>query len=538
MERGCLMIHSIKINDFRLFNDVNIKLGKYITVLSGKNALGKTTILAMIGNSCELKISDGKPILQKQFRTEFREIFQASSKFDLSGSNKCIVYFSEYENPNLVTDYRKCRTTWQKISKVNLNKRFRLIPEKYSNDKKVSSSKYPYPVLYLGLSRLFPIGESEDNDISVSNVKLTDSEKENFLKNYCQILSLFEESEMAIDAIDIGETTRKKGVGVSTSAYDSLCNSAGQDNIGQILLSIMSFKRLKDNNSNYKGGIILIDELDATLHPAAQIRLINYLLRCCRELRLQAVFTTHSFTILEMISKKINFNNKDKINEIEIIYITKDNKILEVLENPSYDRIYNDLNLSTVLDIKNKITIYSEDNEARWFIEKLLKNYYYRLNLVNIKMSYGNLLLLNKSDPTYFGNVLFILDGDVPENEIEKTSPVNTNNILKLPGTKSIEELLYKFLIELPVEHPLVEILTEYGLTKTQLEDSYPKTDSVDKARVKFKEWFNNWKEIFESINLIDFWIKDNEGICNKFKENFVEKFNKIAVKKCIHKIN
>ncbi|MFW2500390.1 AAA family ATPase [Clostridium diolis] len=532
------MIHSIQINDFRLFKDVNIKLGKYMTVLSGKNALGKTTVLAMIGNSCELKTSDGKPILQKQFRTEFRDIFQASPKFDLSGSNKCVVNFSEYESPDNITDFRRCRTTWQKISNVNPGKRFRLIPEQYNKDKKISSSKYPYPVLYLGLSRLFPIGESEDNDISVSNVKLTGEEKKEFLENYCQILSLFEENEMVIDAIDIGETTRKKGVGVSTSAYDSLCNSAGQDNVGQILLSIMSFKRLKNNNSNYKGGIILIDELDATLHPAAQIRLINYLLKCCRELKLQVVFTTHSFTILEKISRKINFNKKDKVNDIEIIYITKDNKILEVLKNPSYDRIYNDLNLSTVLDINNRITVYSEDNEARWFIEKLLKEYQYRLNLVNIKMSYGNLLLLNKSDPTYFGNVLFILDGDVSDNEIEKTLCANINNILKLPGTKSIEELLYTFLIDLPIEHPLVEKLTEYGLTKTQLEDNYPKTDKDKKAREEFKEWFNRWKDIFESCNLIDYWIKENKEVCDEFKKIFIEKFNKIAGRKCLQKVN
>lgn len=533
------MIHSIFINDFRLFKNVNIKLGKYMTVLSGKNALGKTTILGLIGNSCELKVGEGKPILQKQFRTEFKDIFQSSPKFDLSGSNKCIINFSDYENPDCINDSRRCRTTWQKISKTNNNKRFRLIPEKYEHDRKISSSKYPWPVLYLGLSRLFPIGESENDDISVSNIKLNDEEKKKFLKNYCEILSIHEENNMDIDAIDIGETKRKKGVGVSTSFYDSLCNSAGQDNVGQILLSIMSFERLKNSNADqYKGGILLIDELDATLHPAAQIKIINYLLKSCRELKLQVMFTTHSLTILETMSKKINFNKKDRVNEIELIYITKDNKILEVIENPSYDRIYNDLNLSTILEIKNKITIYAEDDEARWFIEKLLKDYFFRLNLVNIKMSYGNLLLLNKSDPMYFGNVLFILDADVRQIDIEKTCGNNTKNILKLPGSKSIEEMLYKYLLDLPIEHPLVEVLTEFGLTKTQLEDNLPQTDSDEKARVRYKQWFNEWKDIFDSISLIDYWMKENQESCINFKKEFIEKFNIIASKKCIQKIH
>lgn len=530
------MIHSIEINDFRLFKDVTINLGKYLTVLSGKNALGKTTILGMIGNSCELKTSDGRPILQKQFRTEFREIFKASPKYDLSGSNKCIVNFSEYNNPNVIVDTRRCRTTWQKISKVNSNKRFRLIPEKDGEGKRISS-KYSWPVLYLGLSRLFPIGESDDKDISVSNLKLSTEEKKEFLENYCKILSIFNEDEIAIDAIDIGETNRKKGVGISTVDYDSLCNSAGQDNIGQIILSIMSFKRLKKEKNNYCGGILLIDELDATLHPAAQIKLINYILKSCRELELQVVFTTHSLTILEMISKKISFNKKGKVNEIEMIYITKDNKKLEVLSNPSYDRIYNDLNLATVLDRQNKITVYSEDDEARWFIEKLLKVYLYRLNLVRLKMSYGNLLLLNKFDYTYYSNVLFVLDGDVPESEIEKTCLGKTDNIIKLPGVKSIEEILYRYILDLELDHPLVEKLTDFGLTKTKLEDDYPKTNANIVAREEFKCWFNKWKDIFETINIVEYWISENEAECNEFLNEFIEKFNKIAIRKCISRI-
>lgn len=529
------MIHSIEINEFRLFKDIEIQLGKYLTVLSGKNALGKTTLLALLGNSCELKISDGRPILQKQFRTEFGEIFKTSREFDLSGSNKCIINFSKYESPDVIVDSRKCRTTWQKISKLNIDTRFRLIPEKFSQGKKVSSSKYLWPVLYLGLSRLFPVGESESAGISVSGLKLSNDEKKTFLEHYCKILSLIEENGMAIDSIDIKETTRKRGVGVSTSNYSTLSNSAGQDNIGQILLSIMSFERLKEKDpQKYSGGIILIDELDATLHPAAQLRLINYLLTCCRKLKLQVVFTTHSLTILNSINKKIQFNKLEKINEIELVYITKDNKKLEVLKNPPYDRIYNDLNVSTMLDIVNKIAVYSEDDEARWLIEKVLKEYIYKLKLVNIKMGCGNLLLLNKADPTYFGNILFILDGDVPDKDIEKCSVNNGENIIKLPGEKSIEELLYTYLIELPSEHPLVEIITEFGITKTQLTENIPKTDEDGKARVKYKKWFNDWKEVFDSVNVIEYWICENKEICEKFKKEFVEKYNKIAVRKCL----
>ncbi len=527
------MIHSIDIRDFRLFKDVNIKLGKYLTAISGKNALGKTTLLALIGNSCELKVSDGKPILQNQFRTEFGEIFNASPKFDTSGSNKCIINFSELLNPNNIIDSRRCRTTWQKISKVNTKKRFRLIPEKYIGNSKASSTKYSWPVQYLGLSRLFPLGESNTENMSINSIKLNSEEKVEFVTNYEKILSLYEENEISIDSIDIGETTRKKGVGVSTSYYDSLCNSAGQDNIGQIILTVMSFKRLKQKNSeNYSGGIILIDELDATLHPGAQLRLISYLLTNCRSLKLQVVFTTHSLTILENISKKIMFNNQENINEVELIYITKDNDMLEVLKNPQYDRIYNDLNVSTLLDKSNKITVYSEDNEARWMISKLLKEYMYRLELVDIKMSYDNLLLLNKADYKYFCNTLFVLDGDVPEEDINLRSINGNKNIIKLPGDKSIEEILYSYLLDLPVENPLVDKITSFGITKTQLRENKPVTNQQGKAREKYKKWFNDWKDIFDSVDLAECWMNDNKELCDQFKKDFIVKFNEISNRK------
>lgn len=50
-----MRIVSLKINKFRAFTDAEFTIGKNITVLSGSNAVGKSTILGLLGNSCELK---------------------------------------------------------------------------------------------------------------------------------------------------------------------------------------------------------------------------------------------------------------------------------------------------------------------------------------------------------------------------------------------------------------------------------------------------------------------------------------------------
>ncbi|WP_243122394.1 AAA family ATPase [Clostridium septicum] len=87
------MIHSIEINNFRALEGIKLILGKHVTALSGRNGIGKSTILALLGNTCEIKGKQGKTLLNTQFRTEFSEIFKGSELFDKSGSNKCRVNF-------------------------------------------------------------------------------------------------------------------------------------------------------------------------------------------------------------------------------------------------------------------------------------------------------------------------------------------------------------------------------------------------------------------------------------------------------------
>ena len=54
----------------------------------------------------------------------------------------------------------------------------------------------------------------------------------------------------------------------------------------------------------YKGGILLIDELDASLFPAAQIKLVEKLYKKSLELNLQIFYTTHSLEVLSETKNK------------------------------------------------------------------------------------------------------------------------------------------------------------------------------------------------------------------------------------------
>ena len=45
------MYKLLKLNDFRQFKDMDISLGKRLTVLAGRNSTGKSTILGILANS-------------------------------------------------------------------------------------------------------------------------------------------------------------------------------------------------------------------------------------------------------------------------------------------------------------------------------------------------------------------------------------------------------------------------------------------------------------------------------------------------------
>ena len=365
------MYKLLKLNDFRQFKNMNILLGKNITVLAGRNSTGKSTILGVLANSGELKKKDGTTYSNRRFRAEFSEIFHGSKKYDASGSDRIQIDIVD-ENDNII-DYRKFRTAWQNEKGKD---RFRVIPIKFLDGGKKTEAKMQIPVSYLGLSRLFPIGEANEEKIVKNKINFMDDKQKNwFIEQYKQILSLYD-TVTDISNYSIGETDKKKGVGIETDKYDYLTNSSGQDNLGQILMAILSFKRLKLQREDWTGGLLLIDEIDATLHPAAQKRLIDLLIKEAKINNIQVVVTTHSSDLLKHICNKTVHNSDSKNNNVELYYFTNGNRHLEMRRNPEYSTIENDLLVESMLQNANKVKIYSEDAENRWFIKNLCQNIY------------------------------------------------------------------------------------------------------------------------------------------------------------------
>lgn len=513
------MFKNIRINKFRVLKDINIDLGQYITVFAGWNATGKSTLLALLANSTELKVSDGRTYSGKQFRAEFSEIIKGSLSYDKAEQDKLEITLAVDGSIRKKT----FRTAWQ-----DSNTRFRVIPKEIDEaGKRLNEAKFQLPVIYLGLSRLYPIGELSDDILLSQEQSFSEEDKAWFIEKYNFILSKQEDIQ-SVTNIDV-KTSQTEKMGINTDSYDWRTNSAGQDNVSQILKAVLSFKKAKRELGNkFKGGLLIIDELEASLHPKAQEKMFNeILLKSAKDIGIQIIFTTHSLTLIKKVCEKTNDDT------IISYYFTFENHELEIKRNADYDFIEKDLLVSPI-DVEcmnqQKVTVYSEDKEARWFIKKLLYGNNHKLDFRNVKISCSSLVDLMNCEPC-FKNYIVIFDGDFDQN---KRIKINKNNYLVLPTYNnkkmSPEKELHDFLFSEKASNYFENEKKKYPhLKREYFEENDVESDSNKKERVRYKEWFNLHKSLFDKTRLFSYWKEENREIAEDFRQQFLEKMERIS---------
>ena len=524
-----MFISELYIERFRLFRGNTIKLGRYITAISGFNATGKSTVLGLLGHCGELKPRKGRPLLHSAFKAELGEILKFSEPYDERITDLGRITFADPVAP--VPSQLLYRAFWQKYRG---GRRYRIIPKRTAEW--ASSGKIEWPTLYLGLGRLYPLGESLKVDKTNLSAKLSEEDNKYIIENAKHILSIREDSDNFTVA-SISETNKKKVVGFNTDTYDYLSNSAGQDNLGQLLMAILSFRKLKTQLGNsWCGGLLLVDELDAALHPLAQNRLVDFIYRQAEEIGLQIVFTTHSLGLLEHICTKTRYNSDTGINNCELVTLTNANGPVEVIQNSSFDSIHKELMATYCISASRKIRVFSEDGEARFFIRKLLESYSARFKLLEVSFGRDHLLKMLTDDFTSFSQFIYIFDGDLTDEEITpyvaKLAPRKVGCILRLPGGKRPEQVIWEYLGQLPHDHPFLlwSSSRDTGYTKRAIIEHGPFSDDfgrLDKERDRYKEWFKTNVQLMEDV--YPFWVDDNRQSIAEFVNDFIEAHNWIA---------
>lgn len=539
-----MIIKSVEIEKFRAFENASFTLGKRITAISGRNATQKTTVLGMIGQpftiSKDHPMYGCKTIDGYNFRSQFKEKFKISPEHDVIGQHK---WKLELHNGVYEQNYYAVESIARRQSGQAPTLRF------WNAESRARGAGYiQLPVYFLSLSRLFPIGESGKTKAVPST--LTPEELSYCITHYRTILSIQHMGDNPDVGLEKGASS-KTFAGVSDDTHDIFTNSAGEGNIMRIILAVLSFKRLKEQyGRDYRGGILLIDELDATLYGFSQAKLVDYLWQVAGDYKIQIVFTTHSPIILKCVNKYQRKERHDKgINLPPFAY---DSSIVYL--EPQYDRegtrtimpkniststelgqILNDINLS-ISTGNSKINIYCEDTRAVSFLQYVLSaaltiNLDLYMSFIDINLGWTNYVQLAEKGVPEFRNNVIVLDGDVPqkrEYRSKETAIRDSGNFIFLPLV--IEEGLFRALKDHGAFSRFQESFSRVpGFTYDVCFNNWP-LDADSYGTNDFKQWYAQAESALgDQTILFAFWCNEHRDKVAAFVENFIEMFNKLA---------
>lgn len=593
---------------FRKLKNIEIPIAPYITAIAGHNGIGKSTILGLIANCSGLSKGE-KSFFGKVFQSNFQEAFhldyfQDYDKYLINGTKKAdtpkvtVQYHVETNQDGSFIELNKiCAVSIQKhaikerlyknhMIKVPEDKhidpnhsldledfdnnslssssepliniwRLRIIPRTQQlpntpeievlDEKLKGAGKMPIPTLYLGMSRMTPIGEFDAELIDKKTIRKMNGEDKNFIVNSFKDVLYFDESDNEITAHSFSSS--KKSSYLPSFPYHSFTVSLGQDSLSSIVTALASFNYLKRTSpQTYSGGILVIDEVDAGLHPRAQEKLINLLHTQARRLNLQIILTTHSLTVIKTILSK-NEHPGEKVNGV--VYL-QDSNFPRIMENPTYTKIKNDmLVLAPLEDKPETIKLYFEDDEALFFFKQILKykniihdkDYFGKeLELISLSVGCNILLDLHKGD-SYFQSVILIPDNDVFSSESNRKTIEENPNICPLPNDSTFtdntrhternpEMILYRFLQRKLEGHNDNFWKQMPGAYTSDYVRDRVMTLTSNSNRDENKKWFQDNVNFIEKSGIIEKWCGENETQVDMFLERIVEAVNIVSCSK------
>ena len=381
-----LWTSGVNIQNFRNFRNIQFSLGKRITLISGQNGSGKSNLLSLIASASGLS---QKSELGSNFQPEFYDFFSIDEVEDYS-QYELFIDFSDIKNQCVL---RK-KLTFKNDTKMKRG--IRIIPRttkigeadhrKIRDIEGEGKSKYgvggaarvPIATIYLSLSRMYPLGEKRES-IKIKNLAGRNAlyQKEanvKFAEWYNKVIPNSIKKDGKLSIVEKATISKRAAFFMSmNNNIPVLSRSVGQDNLANIISAFVDVYLLS-LKSDYKGALICIDEIDVSLHPDTQIRLLNLMIELSNALNIQFVLTSHSLTFIKEISNKV----KRKPEEYQIVY----------LKNPSDPYIAQNTEYYALkADLFNKLEhnvplpkVYFEDEVGKELFGLLLEALNYQLD--------------------------------------------------------------------------------------------------------------------------------------------------------------
>jgi len=529
-------LKKLEIEKFRALNSVEVEFGDHITVVCGKNGTSKSSILGIAAQIFSFErdyakdeVLSFRQIAGGSFKSQYSEHFRISEKFDVPGSMTV--------NIELHDGY----TDQEAPATLQLDKRGKLprpVVRKNSTapTSDLASRNFTHPVVFLSLKRLYPIA---DRKYKISDFEYLQKHKQEFIK-------------LTNELLNRGSSVATGTDGTISSAvahgdnYDHESVSAGEDNAGQIILALMSFRKLKEEYPDYKGGLLLIDEADAGLFPTAQVNLLKMLDRECKKLNLQVVMTSHSPVLIEYAFEQ---SRHPYSRRYRTIYLSNTYGDVEVKQDWSWAQISADINTKTIVAASGtslpSVNVYFEDKEAADFFAALMARQPIRkFTVAMLETTLGcnsYLDLIKHKVPEFAEKSIICLDSDAAKYIKGK----KLNTVVLLPGALPPDQLIFEYLYNLPANHEIWkndiqftkdfftntarEIINEFAINgdTADVKGRISAYQGENKPRDVFKRFYKG--EDFQKLvssgakpyNPWRHWVESNPAASNEFLEKF-----------------
>ena len=527
-------LKKLVIEKFRALNNVKVEFGDHITVICGKNGTSKSSILGIAAQifSFEKNYAKDEALAFRQitggvFKSQYSEHFRISEKFDVAGSMTVNIELHDGYSDQAAT------------AKLELMKRGNSPRPVVRNNSTATggntSRNFTHPVIFLSLKRLYPIA---DRTYKVNDFDYLLKHKQDFIGLTNELLNRSSSHATGTDGTISSAVAHGEN-------YDQESVSAGEDNAGQIILALMSFKKLKEEYSDYKGGLLLIDEADAGLFPTAQVNLLKMLDRECKNLNLQVVMTSHSPVLIEYaFEQSQQFRKKYKT-----VYLSNTYGNVQVIQDWSWAQINADITTRTIATTSGtslpRINVYFEDKEAADFFAALMNRQPIKKfpnPLPEITLGCSNYLQLIKKGVLEFSQRSIVcLDAD----QTQQVENKNFKTVVLLPGNLPPDQLIFEQLYNLPASHDFwkndlqftrdvftntaAEVIREFAISgnTVDVKERVTAYEGSKTPREVFKRFYKDveFQKLLVSgakpYNPWKYWVESNPEVSNKILSAF-----------------
>ncbi len=321
-------LHSIKFDNFKHIIELTINFLKPVSIISGTNKIGKTTILTALACS----------------HFNFLKRNSTNGKFERHTWNALIKMTDSDSQENDWTYYITYREGDKTQTKRGQKKK---ATGKWNGLGKKESQIKKRQVVLIDLDRAIPLRSTSKTSYSKArNAVGEDYKKKERLQEYLSYI--FEEaySEIKKLATHIDKDVVAYNTGKKYSSFNS---ASGEDVITRTLLDILDAD---------KDALILIDEIEVGLHPKIQRKLLEVIYHVSREEKKQFIITTHSPSIFTHVGNESRiFIDKKNDGTLKAIQPARTNEALSKMDS----------NLYPLLDI------FCEDIVAKKIIQESFK---------------------------------------------------------------------------------------------------------------------------------------------------------------------